>query len=377
MRVRIKPLFISGFNMTKILDKLGIFAFLLGLSLPLLVHLFGSFIGTQNSNLNEKRRLSTIPEFSSIIRPAEFTDELSGFLDDNFGLRHYFIRAKRWIEISVNGRTNNVASGTLNPWLFLKGAEAEAQYAGRPYLNNAQMSAWNTRLRTLEVNLEKQNIQFLSVKIPGKARLYPEYVPNAFGTFSQNLPDQGLNFDLALEPYFRDVKASGANLFYATDTHWNMSGVKLAFDKISKHIGSVPDPVDAPEFRDDLSTDFIGDLVTFAGLDPSRYRPPHKRQIISNVPATTLEVRAFENIHFNTLIHSHEAAPKQTLVIIGDSFSMRLVPLFLFSYKKVVHIHHRFGDFSEAEILEHNPDLVLFMPSGANSYSALMGEFGR
>ena len=368
--------------MTKILDKLGIFAFLLGLSMPLLVHLIGSLIDPQSSGLNEKRPLSAIPEFSSIIRPAEFADDLSSYLDDNFGLRHYFIRAKRWIEISVNGRTNNVASGTLHPWLFLKGAEAEAQYAGRPYLNSAQITAWNDRLKTLKTNLQDKNIKFLSVKIPGKARIYPEYIPNSFGTFSESLPDQGLNFDLALEPYFRDVKASGGNLFYATDTHWNMSGVKLAFDKISNHLGAVPDPIDAPEFRGDLNTDFIGDLVSFAGLDPSRYRAPHKRQVITNVPKFTLSLREFENIHFNTLIHrrastnSRNGTQKQTLVVIGDSFSMRLVPLFLFSYKKVVHIHHRLGDFSEAEILEHNPDLILFMPSGANSYSALMGEFG-
>ena len=139
--------------MTKILDKLGIFAFLLGLSMPLLVHLIGSLIDPQSSGLNEKRPLSAIPEFSSIIRPAEFADDLSSYLDDNFGLRHYFIRAKRWIEISVNGRTNNVASGTLHPWLFLKGAEAEAQYAGRPYLNSAQITSWNDRLKTLKTCL--------------------------------------------------------------------------------------------------------------------------------------------------------------------------------------------------------------------------------
>ena len=123
--------------MTKTINKLGIFAFLFGLSMPLLVHLIGSLIDPQSSGLNEKRPLSAIPEFSSIIRPAEFADDLSSYLDDNFGLRHYFIRAKRGIEIRVNGRTNNVLSGTLHPWLFLKSAEAEAQYACLLYTSDA------------------------------------------------------------------------------------------------------------------------------------------------------------------------------------------------------------------------------------------------
>ncbi len=354
------------------LKFLGIAGFFLCLCAPLALHFLGAVTG-KNGNAQENRSLAQIPKPDLLFKdPSKYTSGLSAYFEDHFGGRAQLIKARKRMEIGINRQTTRVIKGSEHPWLYLTSFETKAQFSGAPYLTPLQISNWNDRYAEMKAIYAKHGIKFLSAKIPVKARIYPEYTENAFGTYNAALPDQRLEFDLDLEPALNTAKANGP-VFFKTDTHWTRYGAYMAYLDIMETIQ--PGHNQQTDFKldyFDMKT-FSGDLVPLAGMDKVDYNEALKDIRYPKFDDVERKNLVKDDPRFKTFISKRTNTPGKTLVIIGDSFAHPIAPFFLSDFSKVIRVHHEIGAFDIESPLQYNPDVVLFMPAGRYSFKSLQG----
>lgn len=358
------------------LNILGIAGFCLCLSLPLILHILtathivnpASIIGQNHEN----RRLTQAPPLNELAKePTRYTASWSSFVEDRFGARTLMIRAYKKIETRLNRQTSRVILGTETPWLFLSSLETKAQFNGTPYLDAAEIAQWNTKYTRMKDAYHTQDISFLSIKLPTKARSYAEYVPTSFGAHYVDEPDQDLTFDLSVEAALIAAKAHG-QVFKKTDTHWTNFGAEKAYIEIMKALELKPRR--AVRYKPVSKTDFSGDLVRLASLDETRYHEAYDDIRHPYPKAIKRETISHADPRFKSYILRRSKAPRKSLVIIGDSFTHAIAPFFLSDFNQVVFLHHQLGALDINAPLDYNPDTILFMPAGRFSYMALGEE---
>lgn len=222
-------------------------------------------------------------------------------------------------------------------------------------LSALNLSSWRDYLRSRKV------AQFKVMLGPNKSSIYPEYMPawarpdpkNATNAFSF-AADPDIVIDL--RPILLDAKQnSPAELYFKTDTHWNVLGAGVAFKKFISRLASEDGILNTPS---PSTYDLLGqkprpsgDLTNFLHLhDPLGDIEPAVQilRLYGQSSIFSYDTGALLDSKVNPLID----APHQPIVVVNksalndkkviwlrDSFGTAMSPFMSFTFSHVTQLH--------------------------------------
>jgi alginate O-acetyltransferase complex protein AlgJ len=191
----------------------------------------------------EKRKLAVRPDAPrSLLQIPGFFSGLETYLSDHFGYREYLInRYHREMKKRFGkfGKESNVLLGR-DGWYFYA-AEAQIEdYTGQLKLSENQLQSWVAERQRRALWCRQRGIEYLLVVPPEKQNIYPEFFPkniapskgtSRFEQLTAFLETAPLPYLLDLSRPLRAAKGD-KDLFYKTDTHWNLRGSFIGFTAI-------------------------------------------------------------------------------------------------------------------------------------------------
>jgi len=187
--------------------------------------------------------------------PFDINDWLDGkfqagtekYFNENFGLRNTCVRVNNQVSFNLFQLTGaaNVVVGKNN---YLYGDGYLTGYYGKDFIGEKKIDENIRKLKVVREALKKKNIDLIVVFVPGKARFFPEFLPEEpkqnttitnYEYYSKVLTGSGVPF-LNLIPYFQRLKSTTPYpLFPKTGIHWTRYGADLALDTMIHFIENV------------------------------------------------------------------------------------------------------------------------------------------
>jgi hypothetical protein len=210
------------------------------------------------------------------------------YFNDNFGMRKLLIGSYRLATFHLLGVSPNPAvvagqSDGERRWLYFDGGVTgdgiglESIAGKRPYTIE-QLGAIAGQLRQITAAVRASGAVLVIAIAPDKQTIYPEYLPawrrpapgtasrlDQFWEMAKALPDVPL---VDLRAPLLPVRTS-EQLFYPSDTHWNLRAGFLAYQAISRAIAAQEPARISPPIATvawDLGPPRVGDLTILMGL---------------------------------------------------------------------------------------------------------------
>lgn len=210
------------------------------------------------------------------------------YFNDHFGLRKLLIGSYRLATFHLLGVSPNRAvvagrSDGRQRWLYFDatvtgdGIGLESVQGSRPYTLE-QLGVIAAQLRQATAAVQATGATLVVAIAPDKQSVYPEYLPAAkrpkpgavsrldqFWAMAKALPDVPL---VDLRAPLLPVRAT-EQLYYPSDTHWNLRAGFLAYQAIARAIAAqdptrMPAPIPSVEWQ--LGPPRVGDLTILMGL---------------------------------------------------------------------------------------------------------------
>ncbi|MEM7728134.1 MAG: hypothetical protein AAF311_02550 [Pseudomonadota bacterium] len=341
--------------------------------IPMLAHL-----GTDDINI-DNRTLSPIPSWNGSLQ-AWFSG-WDSYLNDNFGLRNDWVRLNRDIRGLIGENPSDVAVGK-DGWLFLNNEPYRAEFEGTSDWTQERVGIWIEALRQIRAAADDKGLPFAAVIATDKARMYPDKLPNDWGSpssrrFRDAVYGHAEADEVGLidhEPLFKKLKDTGLLLYSPRDTHWNRNGAY----EVAELLWDVLDPDDTLDrYRFDgeyvdIATSRPMDLETMSGYSESRepayLQVPSFNQadlIRSVIPFQTDRAKAlpFAIPHGRVSRSEYNPDAKGTLLILGDSFSILPMEYLQSGYNSIIEVHVSGGNFPLEEIMELDADAIVVIVS--------------
>lgn len=251
------------------------------------------------------------------------------------------------VKLRALNSSNNVIVGD-DGWLFYNSCLFDSlgfnEYCGLQKWNINQLNKIAKNIAAIKNWCKKNNIKFELVICPNKQSIYSEYLPKCYKKTDKNRYDQLMQIapDLInLKAIFLDQKnRSIYNLYYKTDTHWNLFGAYLATKELYNKY--------KPFYTNltDISKVSFNDSVIHNGLDLAN-------MLILNKYYTDTYI----DIEFEKQINTNKIP---NLLIVHDSFLSSMLPSLnqLFSNITTRHLYTE-GIPSPEYLLEHKPDVFI------------------
>ena len=227
--------------------------------------------------------------------PGLLLDEKGGFaaalnkwFDDRMGFRDLFIRTKNQIDYSLFGTSRKVYVGT-DGWLFERITTDEQLKFDQ--LSSTELRVYKDAFKSVADQLRQRGVQLVVVRYPGKATLYPEFLPSSLrGIVTDRNYDElnrfmasqkGIIFIDAGAILKQEKAATGKHLYYKTDLHVNLAGTIAVVKSIVERIAEAEG---RPEIRWHENLDMAtadwnagADARFLALLKPISERNPYAR----------------------------------------------------------------------------------------------------
>ena len=306
----------------------------------------------------ERRPIAAFPQKPKSLaanRIKKFFKEIESYYSDRIPFRSAFIVIAEYInkfgKIDIN--LDKCYTGKDN-WLFL----------GNDYDHciDTLVGTWKpseeeekSQLRFfMNVNdvINEFGAEFYMIIGPNKSSVYEEYlpphiIPSEFKVSDKlvdNLKKHNIRIFNAID-CIKDNKKLGL-LYYKTDTHWNALGAYVALDGFFKEMFHAA----LPECTFTTADKFYGDLVSIGG-----YR--------------SFPVEEGDNVIAAWKDKDHVPVMDKTLLVLGDSFSLALMPYPESVFKDVHRVHYdqiiKNNDVGALKTylssLEAKPDMVLWV----------------
>lgn len=232
-------------------------------------------------------------------------------------------------------------------WLYFSKGNGIINARGHDMISDHEALAWiNNVLSTANV-VQRYGGIFKVVIVPDKPQVYPEHLPNHVvynksRRRANKLIELSRNAGLEvidLLPTLLENKGSEP-LYDKSDTHWTHEGAYLAYLEIMRELNLGLPRVSKADLRVLASENYSGDLARLLNLQ-----------------------KEFGENHKILLAHtSYNLFPrKKQLLVLGDSFSGRLIDFWNYSFAKSTCRHHRWGNLDNKLLAESKAEVVLFM----------------
>lgn len=369
----------SHFSFRPIHDRLLILLFLGVLFLPPLKMLLSP---ESRWSATEQRVLAARPTPPADIgQLSGFFSQIDSYLKDHFGFRDTLILCyQREMERQFNQIGNNIpVLKGLDGWYFFTADKVLEDFRGEIPLPPTQLSQWVATQEEKNNWLQQHGIRYILAAGPDKHSIYPEYLSEKALTikgtsrfeqmlsyFNQHPPSYLVNLHDAV----RQAKG-GKDLYYKTDTHWNMRGAYPAFLAIVQRMASM---FPAETFKTDFA--FSDDVKgiggnTGKGGDLARmlmkenelletYPRLRKFQPCSHLLPFTYQLSNFSQVPGKISVARGCNQAGLKAIVFRDSFFVALEPFFAENFKEVVFLWKDYDQKNIEEIMtSFKPDIVL------------------
>jgi alginate O-acetyltransferase complex protein AlgJ len=310
--------------------------------------------------------------------PATLIDQSEQWIDHNFGFRRPLIR----LNAALLGLVDASASGYVligrDGWLFYRGNHSIEQHRGLENFSTAESAQYVAVMDARRKWLEGLGARMMVLVAPDKSTIYPEYLTPPMSQVAPTRFDQlvaraaGTDVDLLeLRPALMAAKSKGP-LYYKTDSHWTALGAYVAANQLLRGLhpafpGLNSLPHGAWTFKETFSAG--GDLMHMiddpfdaheAIPSPDRIFPDHvlsrRTEAMPPLPSNLVWARDLD-----ASIVTTDRTDRPTLLLIGDSFSVALLPFLQQEFSQVAFIAYRDTSFQEYRFIErYRPDIVVF-----------------
>jgi hypothetical protein len=323
---------------------------------------------------DENRAMTPQPAWQWTLRAmAEFPAKFDAWDRENFGLRSSLIHAHA--KVMLDGVGNSPSKDVLigkHGWLYFGIAKSiDAYRCLFPYAPD-ELAAQVASVRERRDWLAARGIRYLNACAPGKASVYPEFLPDWVHKTGQICRlDQWLSAMrtsglpvLDLRPAMKLAKADGL-AYHRTDSHWNPRGGWFGYAAIARALQPwfpAWRPLDRTQvkFREERRPG--GDLARMIDLR-ERYRGP---EVVAELPQTCTRTDLHGwvppkgvNAKAFACPDSKPAAEGRDLkvVFLHDSYGLAVLPYLAQSAARI--LSTEFGGFDRALIEREHPDVVI------------------
>ncbi len=244
--------------------------------------------------------------------PQDFNSRFA----DALPIRQSLIQTVDALRYRFLGSSDDVVQLGRDGWLYL------TQDVQQPVNATA---AWQTRAAAvirLSIALQARGVKLVLAVSPSKARIYPEHLLGT--TLSSDMQAGYAGFTNTLERGGVSVvhleTALGAaakkqQVYYRTDTHWNMAGARVAARALAQTVRKLGIDLPSASFKTSKASrqERSGDLIHLMSLDAlqSPWRPA------SDIEATE-QTKSLEAANQGLL-----GAPSTEVVLVGTSYCLR------------------------------------------------------
>jgi hypothetical protein len=235
-------------------------------------------------------------------------------------------------------------------WLYFANGNGLRNAKGQDIMSDLEAQSWTDNIQKTAEIVEAYGGKFYVVIVPDKPQAYPEYLPDYIHYNPQQrranklmdvARENGLKVIDLLPTLLQNKKAE--RLYDKTDTHWTHEGAYLAYLEIHRHLqdtGLNLITVDKEHLREINMQHYSGDLARLLNLQ-TQFQENHK------VLLAYTSYAQFDR--------------KSQLLVLGDSFSGRLVDYWNYSFAKTSCQHHRWGNINNTAVADAKADVVLLM----------------
>lgn len=332
----------------------------------------------------ERRNPAVMPEFSLKADSIDqFFTGLDTYVNDFFSFRSDMIQAYTAMiyKMGASANPNRIVLGK-DDYLFQGNSfnRVVDHVEGKMLFSENQLRQWLLKFSHRKQYLDMLNIPFYVVVIPTKHVMYteslPDYiVPSPVTNMTQilnNHPDFKLVY---LKDTLENAKKEwGKLLYYKSDSHWSEIGAYISYLKIMNWLKQdfeklKPIRLASTEFTIEPHTgwqnkhllrltldldDFNADIVWNEKWDTTMIKTTFK--------GDTLPFNYNQEITYQEKVIVHNDDKPYTLLLLEDSFSVKLSPYLNQSFGKVIYCHY--NDDAAREMTQlvkrFQPDLVLY-----------------
>ena len=352
-------------------QKVLITLFVGSLVLPNLI--WAGFSGYFNTENNENRELASFPQVS-LASLGDFPSQFEAFYKDHVPFKNALVNFYNLIdtEFFQTTKIGDVVIGEDN-WLFYlpskDGENAMADYQKTNVYSLEQSAETEAKIEKVrDWFLDKGVEQFHYYVAPSKETIYSEYMPDKpevigmgdsrMETFARYMKENSdVEFDFLAD--YLEKYSEKYQLFRKYDTHMNTLGGYITNEKIVEDltgeclpIGAIQVMMGTNPCRGDLSR-MIG---RYKELDDDReYGLDHFHD------GVRYKVRKEKSEGGEEIlkVFKSNSSNEKTLMVIGDSFRLRLEKYMPYRYQKTVFV--RIDDFKQELLEKYMPNDVILI----------------
>jgi hypothetical protein len=258
-------------------------------------------------------------------------------------------------------------------WLGEDGRSLDRNFRGTLAVQDAELAAVAAELKRRGDFLAARGIPYVVTIVPEKFTIYPEYLPpwvapavtpTPLSRLERLLAEDGTVRYVDLVQPLRGAKSS-ALLYYRTDSHWNLLGATVGYERIMRALqGALPEerlqaiaaPV-RPAYVPGVDW-YWGDLARMVGV-PYLFREPDYAplaKVLSDRSGRCAQQdAALTDPGFEVYHCARPGLPKA--VVYRDSMAVSLIPLLSENFSRVVYVTSLRLD--RALIERERPDVVI------------------
>lgn len=329
--------------------------------------LFYGFLNTEN---RENRELAVNPFTQEDTTIVNLPERLETYYEDHLPLKNEIADVKSTVDYDLFRESSNpeVVIGKEG-WLFFSSPEHGdqlADYMGEKHFTEEEAATIASYLNVANEYFSYAGIQFIVAIVPGKERVYPQYLPDEYGDpmpgrgeemytyLAQNCP--GIDV-IWLYDELKNYSDTHEELtYYKTDTHWNHLGAYLGARRILSDAGfALPEPTKENLVEYDPGG---GDLVNMLGMNPAT---------VSDVDYELQNELSFSYVTeggdvMSQMYFSSDTDSGKSAVILGDSFTIILSEELAGHFTQLCY-YRRYGNNTENlwDIIERiHPDVFIY-----------------
>ncbi len=353
-------------------NRLLIAAFLVVISLPMLLHFFSSSTAL---SVMEKRKLARVPKIpKNLTGLVAFPEKFSAYIDDHFGFRKMLLTYGSQILYGLGIQPSKKVLIGKDGWMFLgHPPDIVEQYRGIDRFSEKELADWVIGMKKRELWLRRQGIKFFIIVAPNKHSIYNEFLPNTVGkplypTRLDQLVDYINRFsDLCVIDLRETMKAKKNEglLYRKTDSHWTDLGGYIGSEKLIECTRSFFSNV-AALGKDDYMINAVempgGDLAQMMNLENAIKElvpvmaPKGKRKAVEYNESRRKDLPDGLRIRF----FKTDMKSLPSVIIFRDSFIWAMLKFITDSFSRTVIVHHQGMTFNPRIVLKEKPDIVIY-----------------
>ena len=308
----------------------------------------------------EYRTLSTVPDMKTTgitAYPAAF----EGYFNDNLPYKNELVEADSAVRY-FGFKSSSEADVLIgkDDWLFSGGSPE--YYRGKNLLTEEELETLAVSMNEADEFFKSRGCDFIIYFAPGKERIYPEYMPDAYGEpaeehmmkqiaayLREHTDIKVIEGETALSAYKKEHPDTQTYLRY--DTHWNEQGGYVGASELSEYLGyPMKDLSDITVIEENYPQKNLARLLHLQDL----LNDDHSRVLKDFGENGYKYDITTGDMHF----YNPDGTDERKVMVIGDSFRVFMQQYGLKDFKEGY--SDQYYNYSREVFDEYEPDIFIY-----------------